>query len=115
MLAAFKQDGLALRYGARALRADLQIVLAAFKLNGAAFEFASGDLQVDAWLQRPSKRPKLSLLRDTKDAKLQAKVDLSLTTHDDSALRHWIYSWYGRRQGAAERSVDGTHFSARHW
>jgi len=75
-------------------------VLAAVKLDGAALKFASDELQADSWLQRLSKRPKLSrfgqavfrYLQDTKDAKNQAKVDLFLIKHDDGALMHWIDS-----------------------
>ena len=100
VLAAVKQNGNAFEYAALALRVDLQIVLAAVKLDGAALKFASDELQADSWLQRLSKRPKLSrfgqavfrYLQDTKDAKNQAKVDLFLIKHDDGALMHWIDS-----------------------
>ena len=52
MLAAVKNDGLALEYASDTLKADREVVLEAVKQNGYALEYASEELQNDPELKK---------------------------------------------------------------
>jgi hypothetical protein len=102
VIAAVSKLGSALRYASEQLKSDPEVVLAAVKQGGRfALEWASVELQTDAYLRRlatrvdterayPTVAAFMRYARDLREAKIKAQVDMWLTTHDDGALSHWV-------------------------
>jgi len=89
VLAAVTQNGLALVYAHRDLRADPEIVLAAVKQNGLALDYASEDLKADPAIVRTAVTQNgLALVYASEDLKADPAIVRTAVTQNGLALRH---------------------------